>query len=184
MSETTGKRRRGRPATKRDESTGDSLPKETNAADAPLKPPPAAKEPKPAARGAGRPSSRDKLEQSLAEQLGAIALTLSLFNPRDGQAIMRRAPECAASLARLADQNPKIKRLLESGMTSSAWLGVAIAFGGLGMELAANHGAAPALFSTPAPESSGAGDLFGNLAHLFPKAAPAPPAPSSNGSAP
>lgn len=172
------KRRRGRPRIERDASTGDTLPKDAPPASAATKPPP--KEPKPA-RGAGRPSSRDKLEQSLAEQLGAIALTLSLFHPRDGQAIMRRAPECAASLARLADQNPKIRKLLESGMTSSAWLGVAIAFGGLGMELAANHGAAPALFATPEP-GAGASDPFGKLGFLFPQ--PAPAAPSSNGAQP
>lgn len=182
MSEATARRRRGRP--RKDADTGDTLPKPPPAEPTAAEPkaPKEPKEPKSAARGAGRPSARDKLEQHLAEQLGAIALTVTLFHPGDGQAIMRRAPECAHQLARLADQNPRVRRLLESGMTSSAWLGVAIAFGGLAMEIGANHGALPAWFAGK-PEPAPAGDVFGNLAHLFERDAKSAH-PSSNGTAP
>lgn len=186
MSETT-KRRRGRPRAKeRDEQTRDSLPK----------PPEPPAEPKPSrsrassassSRGPGRPSVRDKLETQLAEQLGALALTVVLFHPADGQAIMRRAPDCAAALARLAEQNPRIRRLLESGMTSSAWLGVAIAFGGLAMEIGANHGQFPKWLATPAQSPAGeTGGVFGNLSHLFdaPSAKSKAAHPSANGAEP
>lgn len=180
----TAKRRRGRPRAQRDEPTGDTLPK-TDAL-----PPKEPKEPKAraaassstTARGPGRPSARDRLEQSLAEQLGAIGLMVVMFNPKDGHAIVARAPQCAASLARLADQNPRVRRLLESGMTQSAWFGVIMAFGGLGLELAANHGQAPAFLagtSTPAPADDAG--VFGNLAHLFDKSKAAHP--STNGRA-
>lgn len=160
------KRRVGRPSKTRDKATGDSLPK-----------------PPPAPPKVGRPNSIEKLERQLEDQLGAIAITLSLFSPRDGQAILRRAAPVAHSLAKLADQNPRVRKLLEGGMTSSAWLGVVIAVGGLAAELAANHGALPPAFATPIDDAGGAGgDVLEQLQKLFGADDP-DSAPSQNGSA-
>lgn len=105
----------------------------------------------PRTRGPGRPSNTERLERQLADQLGAIALTVAVFQPADGMTLARRAPELAAAFAKLAEQNPRVRKLLEGSLTSSAWLGVCFALGGLGLELAQNHRALPA----PSPMPGG-----------------------------
>jgi hypothetical protein len=107
------KRGRGRPR----KSAGDSKPK-ASPASAPE-----------AGRGPGRPRAIDKLADQLSAQFVALAALVMLANPTVGMVLMEDAPAHGAALAKLADANPKVRRLLEGGVTGSAWLGVAVAFG-------------------------------------------------------
>jgi hypothetical protein len=117
-------------------------------------------------RGPGRPSNTERLERQLCDQLGAIALTVAVLHPQDGMTLARRAPELAAAFAKLAEQNPRIRKMLEGSLTGSAWLQLTFALGGLGLELAQNHRAIPAPPSGEAPAPAGGFDLsaWANLA--------------------
>lgn len=141
----------------------------------------AKKAPKPARdtapRSPGRPSNIEKLGDQLGTQLTAIGALVMLANQADGEAVVRRAPELGDALAKLAEQNPRVRRLLEGGLTSSAWMGVAIAFGGLGLEIARNHDVklrpkpkpAPELVDEDAPPAGGLGNVIDLAASWAPQ---------------
>ena len=108
-----------------------------------------------AARGPGRPSTIAKLEEHLGTQFMALAGIAMLFDPRVGLIMAEDAPAHAKALAQLADQNPKVRKFLEGGLTGSAWVGVAIAFGTTGVKIA---GALQTPKDAPAP--AGEASLF------------------------
>jgi hypothetical protein len=108
------KRGRGRPRKAKPSGAGDTKPK-----------PPAAE----AGRGPGRPRAIDKLGDQLSAQFVALAAIVMMVNPTVGLILMEDAPAHGAALAKLADSNARVRKLLEGGVTGSAWLGVAVAFG-------------------------------------------------------
>jgi hypothetical protein len=98
----------------------------------------------------GRPTKAvadDKeLQRQLADAFGTLGFAVMAFaqSPAveaDGSAIIERSEKLAESLVALARQNDAVRRFLTSGIPGSAWLGVAGAFGGLGLAIARNHGA-------------------------------------------
>lgn len=112
-------------------------------------------------RAVGRPTVAAKLETRLGAELVAVAKIVSLIDKRDGETILEHAPDIAESWARLADQNPRVKKLLDAGTSGSAWFGVIVSTGGLALALAGNHGIGllapptpPAPSSAPAPDAT------------------------------
>lgn len=112
------KRGRGRPR-KNPTAGGDTAPRREETA----------------ARGPGRPSNAQKLEKSLTDQFGAIALMVMMLDPRVGSILLEDATQHAAALAKLAEQNPKVRKMLEGGLNGSAWFGVIVAFGSTGYRI-------------------------------------------------
>jgi hypothetical protein len=127
--------------------------------DAPAPPPPAADAaPR---RGRGRPKgATDKAPRktataqkrastaSLEKRLGGSLTTLGTFaclaSPADGMVLIEGAPNLAAALSKLADENPKVKSNLERMLTAGAWSGVIAAVLPMAVSIAANHGMLPA----------------------------------------
>ena len=105
----------------------------------------------PKTRAVGRPTVAAKLEVALGAELAAVAKVVGVVSPVDGVTILSHAPDVAEAFARLAEQNPRVKKLLTAGTTGSAWLGVVVAVGAMGLELAGNHGIG--LFAPPPPSS-------------------------------
>jgi hypothetical protein len=116
---------------------------------------------RPPSRGPGRPSNSDKLREKLTVELSALGAFVAFLQPADGEVIVRRAPEVADALVKLAETNQRVRRVLEGTLTSSAWLGVAIAVGPLVAELLVNHRVLPpmvgAILNPPAPAANGDG---------------------------
>lgn len=135
-----GKRPPGRPkGSKTRGGNGDTTPKPA---------PPTA-----GGRSPGRPSSIDKLAEHLQAQFAGLGLLVFAFNPTVGGILVEDSEAHGKALAALAEQNPKIRKMLEGGVTGSAWVGVAIAFGSTGMKVSRalrEQGAAEAA-TEPAP---------------------------------
>lgn len=120
-----------------------------------------------AAKG-GRPTKNEatdrerhrKLEDMFTE-LGAAVMMFgtSPAVEADGEAIIQRADRLSTALVRLANENAAVARFIDGGVSGSAWLGVAMAFGGLGMAIAQNHGVAPGGL-TLVPGGGGGGDVI------------------------
>ena len=137
---TPPKRGRGRPR-KNPTTGGDTAPRREETA----------------ARGPGRPSNSQKLEKSLTDQFGSVAMLAMATDPRVGLILMEDAPAHAAALTKLAEQNPKVRKMLEGGLTGSAWFGVLFAFGSTGyriVQATKPAPAAPAADAAPAPPAT------------------------------
>ena len=123
-----------------------------------------------AGRGPGRPTNIEKLGEHLTAQFVALGMVAFAFDPRVGAILVDDAPAHGAALAKLAEQNPRVRRFLEGGLTGSAWIGVAVAFGSTGFKIAqAVKSPAEAPASSPEPTSSQASgapvtSLFGSFA--------------------
>ena len=121
--------------------------------------------PSSAGRSPGRPTNIDRLADHLATQFLGLGMLVFAFNSAVGAILVEDAPAHAKALAALAEQNPKVRKLLEGTITGSAWLGVAIAFGSTAMRVSGalrEQGTAdtapppfPFTFSPPAPEANG-----------------------------
>lgn len=83
------------------------------------------KSPAPAAASAGgRPSNRDKLAKSLAEQYVMMGALLFPFAPTVAQAVIASAEGCGSSLASWAETNARVRKALERVATSAGFVGV------------------------------------------------------------
>lgn len=119
--EGTGKRKPGRPRKPRTPGAGDTTPRPSAPA---------------AGRGPGRPSGLDKLEEHLTAQFATLGMIAFAFDPRVGAILVEDAGAHGKALAQLAGQNAKVRKFLEGGLTGSAWIGVAVAFGSTGFKIA------------------------------------------------
>lgn len=70
---------------------------------------------------------QSQLQRELANMYSLAGVAVFQFNPPLAQTILAQADPCAESLYKLAQQNPKIKRALESLTQTSAWGAVIIA---------------------------------------------------------
>lgn len=98
-------------------------------------------------RGPGRPSkatTRATLERRLTEQFGAIGITVCVFDPYCGQSVIMGAERLAKALARLADENPAMRRALNMSLQGSAWLELTVALAYIAIPVASHHGLLPA----------------------------------------
>lgn len=95
----------------------------------------------------GRPSGKDKRREAVADQLTSIGMALNGVGfvagqpaiAADGRAVLDHAENIAQALAELAETNERVARFIDGGVSGSAWIGVAIAVGGLARDIAANH---------------------------------------------
>ena len=141
-------------------------------ADAPAEPK-AKRTRKPRSTTGGRPSGKDKRREAVADQLTSIGMALNGVGfvagqpalAADGRAVLDHADNIAGALAELAETNPRVAKFIDGGVSGSAWIGVAIAVGGLARDIAANHlpEPEPELAETVEP---GAPSAFGGLADL------------------
>lgn len=105
----------------------------------------------------GRPSNTERLAKQLGEMTTMIGITVGMtIDRRDGMVIVENAPDFAAALAKLAETNQRVRRLLESSMNGSAWAGVILVTGRMSLQIAANHGVKvpPILIGSAPPEPS------------------------------
>lgn len=113
-------------------------------------------------RPARRPTNDEKLKEHVAAQISSIGMGLmgvsaATRNPvlgADGLTVMEHADALAESLVAVSKTNTRVRKMLESGVESSAWLGVLIAVGALTRDIVSNH-AQPAAVegAPPAPET-------------------------------
>lgn len=89
----------------------------------------------------GRPTVQAKLEKQLGETLTAIGLAVMIVHPGDALVVIDNAPDLAAQLARLAATNERVRKLLTSTVSGSAYLGVVMVLSKMTLQIAANHGA-------------------------------------------
>lgn len=102
---------------------------------------------KPRSTTGGRPSGKDKRREQVADQLTSIGMALNGVGfvagqpalAADGRAVLDHADNIATALAELAETNPRVAKFIDGGVSGSAWIGVAIAVGGLARDIAANH---------------------------------------------
>lgn len=72
----------------------------------------------------GRPSTRDKIADSLADQYTMLGQLVRLIAPHVGDTIIERAESCAESLAAWADVNPRVRKTLDRTINSAGAFGV------------------------------------------------------------
>lgn len=131
--------------------TPDEKPKRTRrprAASADTKP----KQP----RGTAR---RPALEARLTENLVTVGTFVCVIDQVDGLAIVNGAPNLAASLAKAAEANPKVRDGLEKMLSAGVWSGVVGSLAAIAIPIMANHKMLPAslaagLFGAPPGEAA------------------------------
>ncbi len=118
--------------------------------------PPRDRAPRPPAadkRGPGRPSVAAKREQQITAMVGGVGMMMYAVNPADGTAILNGTPGLAAALAKVAEQNSRIAKVIDAVNEGGAWLEVTVAAAAIVLPILANHGALPAgaaaLFAPP-----------------------------------
>jgi hypothetical protein len=90
-------------------------------------------------RTSTKPATID-LRVKLAELLTLGGMMAGLANPIDGLIITNNADQLASALAKLAEENEQVRKVLTSLVTGSAWGGVLLAVGSIALPIAANHG--------------------------------------------
>lgn len=147
------------------ESLGtDSADTEPDAPKAPSKP---AARKSPAKRSAGRPSNDEKLTEAVAEQLQMVGLavgtiTIVTGDPAyiaDSEAIVKHSDDLARALVSASATNKRLRKMLEGGLETAGWIGVLVAVGKLGVDIAGNH-TGPRLSVVPTPAPAGPDDPF------------------------
>lgn len=134
------------------------------------------------ANGPGRPSNAQRLTEKVAREITMLGLGVSALGVArnsaalgaDGAAVCDHAERIAAALVSCAETNPQLKRILESGVEASGWLGVLFALGALGADIYANHVTAPELGADPDPEPPASVSRLATLAGQPPPYQPAP----------
>jgi hypothetical protein len=94
----------------------------------------------------GRPtkaSTRAALERRLAEQIGAVGITVSVFDPVCGQSILLGGEQLAKALAKLADENPNVRRILTTSLSGSTYLELVIAVATIVLPMMYHHDMIP-----------------------------------------
>ncbi|MBT2400633.1 hypothetical protein [Streptomyces sp. ISL-100] len=105
---------------------------------------------------------RPNLESRIAQGFTTIGTFACIVNEFDGMTIIQGAPNLAASLSKLADENPKVRESLEKMLAAGAWSAVIGAVAAVGIPIAANHKLLPpavaGLFAAapPGPEAQSA----------------------------
>jgi len=89
------------------------------------------------------------LEQALTSNLAGIGLVVYALDQYDGTVIMQGAPRLAQSLVGVAEQNPNVRKALESLVTAGAWSGVVMAAAGIAIPILGHHGYLPGNLAMP-----------------------------------
>lgn len=92
----------------------------------------------------GKPKARStQLKDRLAGTIGLLGTLVFAVDQFDGTQILSRADQLATALDHLAQQNPSVRKVLESAMTGGAWGEVVLAVAPLVVAIAAHHGLLP-----------------------------------------
>lgn len=67
------------------------------------------------------------IAKALTRFYGQIGLIVKVFDSPTGDAVLLNAQKCAESLEQLAQENPSVRRFIESLVTTNAWLAVVFA---------------------------------------------------------
>jgi len=126
-----------------------------------------------APRKAGKPSTKEALQESIAAQLVAVGIGVSGVGlmvgnqtvGRDGVIVVEHAEDLASALAELAQTNDSIKRALEAGVAGTGWLGVITAAGTMTWAIVQNHAQAGEPVEPPAPSAF---DTLANMSGQIP----------------
>lgn len=100
-------------------------------------------------------TKQDKLEKKLLETLGTIAMVMSMFNAQDGFILAENAESLAFTWAALAEENPKVARVLEAMLETNAWGAAIIATASCAIPILDNHGYIPNSLRKFSPTPSG-----------------------------
>lgn len=90
-------------------------------------------------KGPGRPTNATKREKAVLGVITGIGIGVALVDETDAKIIMDGAPNLAASLARLADTNPRIAKALDALTETSAWGEVVLAAGAIVLPIISHH---------------------------------------------
>jgi hypothetical protein len=105
------------------------------------------------------PARGTSLKKSLQDTITLIGVGVSVANKYDGAVILKGAEGLAKNLDHLANENPAVKRALESMLTASAWGAVITSGATIAIPIACNHRLAPPtlapLFGCPIPDIEG-----------------------------
>lgn len=134
---------------------------------------PAGTDPTEPAKPRGAPTARARRVQSYTRTLARAGAVIFAVNPADGAAFLEGVPRAAAALAEVAQQNPRIGKVLDAGVNAGVWAELLAALTAIGAPIAVNHGKLP-----PVLGALLTGDVDGILAFAGAPAEPAtPPAP-------
>lgn len=95
-----------------------------------------------------RPGS---LKKPLQDMYGTIGMTVALFDPVCGQAILANSEACAIALENMARENEAVRRVIMSLVQTSIWGQLIAAHMPILLAIAMHH--VPALRNTMAPET-------------------------------
>lgn len=91
----------------------------------------------------GRPSKSAQRERQYTRSLAKVGAVLYLVNPADGTAFLEGVPNVAKALAAVAEQNPRVAKVLDAGASAGVWIELASAIGAIGVPVLCNHGVLP-----------------------------------------
>ena len=91
----------------------------------------------------GRPSKAATRERQYTRSLAKVGGVIFLVNRADGEAFLQGVPDVAKALAAVAEQNPRIAKVLDAGASAGVWLELASALGAIGVPVLCNHGVLP-----------------------------------------
>mgnify|MGYP000134248355 CR=1 FL=1 len=134
---------------------------------------PAGTDPTEPAKPRGAPTARAKREQSYTRTLAKIGAAIYLVNPADGAVFLEGVPRTAKALAEVAQQNPRIGKVLDAGVNAGVWAELFAALTAIGAPIAVNHGKLP-----PVMGALLTGDVEFILAFAGAPAGNAPPPPA------
>jgi hypothetical protein len=98
---------------------------------------------KPVGRPPGSTKSKIDIEKNLTETLLMIGSVVGMVDEYDGAIIVGGSPRLASAIAKKAEQDPRLKAMLEKWMTTSGWAEIAIAAGAMAFPIAVHHGLFP-----------------------------------------
>jgi len=94
-------------------------------------------------KAAGRPSKAAQRERQYTRSLAKVGALWYLVNAADGTAFLEGVPNVAKALAAVAEQNPRVAKVLDAGASAGVWIELASAIGAIGVPVLCNHGVLP-----------------------------------------
>lgn len=86
-----------------------------------------------------KPVGRPGLDRRIEEHITGIGTLVFVFDETCGTAILDGSERLAKALKHLADENPRVKKTLESFLQTSAWGEVVMATGAIALPIMAHH---------------------------------------------
>lgn len=135
----------------------------------------------------GRPPNITKRSQTVRMGLGLVAGGVALKNVADAKVIREGAPELADAIAKAADTNRTLAKVIDAMQVTGAWTEIGAAAMAIALGIAANHGIDPFGLGPAIPAGQPAPDIPDGYVRdgvFYPSpiaAQPAPPSPNGAG---